>query len=388
MKEVFIAVSLLVSVSAVAQPLQDINYEYLYAPDASIVFDLKPVRGEKFFTVLYSLRVKDTTGMGTDYTIRWEGRQTLSDREGIALPLRGEVSVRTQRGLDGRGRILLAEAPRYVVARVTRNSMKRAWLFYTELNVNYPVNNFLIQNGSAVLEPYIHTNELVALGYDSGEWMVSYYDDRFPAAAPPFSETQSRVKARLDVDSVFTLRAGDPIRFSRKGLYLIQKDTNSLQGFAVRAEDDYPQYSRLASLPDPLMYISTRQEIERLQASGGNKKTFDRIILGITNDTERARILMRNYFRRVEMANRYFTSYKEGWKTDRGMVYTIFGKPEEVYRFEDREVWSYKNERLDMRLTFTRSSSLFDPDNFVLIREKKREDEWYETIDLWRNARF
>ena len=136
------------------------------------------------------------------------------------------------------------------------------------------------------------------------------------------------------------------------------------------------------------MYISTRQENERLQASRGNKKTFDRIILGIANDTERARILMRNYFRRVELANRYFTSYKEGWKTDRGMIYIIFGKPDEVYRFNDREIWNYKNERLDMRLTFTASSSLFDPDNFVLIREKKLEDEWYETIDLWRNARF
>ena len=97
---------------------------------------------------------------------------------------------------------------------------------------------------------------------------------------------------------------------------------------------------------------------------------------------------MRSYFRRVELANRYFTSYKEGWKTDRGMIYIIFGKPDTVFRFNDREVWDYKNDRLEISFTFSRSSSLFDPDNFVLIREKKYENAWYEMIDLWRNARF
>lgn len=159
-------------------------------------------------------------------------------------------------------------------------------------------------------------------------------------------------------------------------------------GLAFRVEDDYPQYTKLVNLSGPLIYISTRQESERLALAKGNKKAFDRIVLSIASDTERARILMRNYFRRVELANRYFTSYKEGWKTDRGMVYIIFGKPDEVFRFNDREIWSYDNDQFKISLTFTRSGSLFDPDNFVLIREKKYENTWYEVIDLWRNARF
>ena len=41
-----------------------------------------------------------------------------------------------------------------------------------------------------------------------------------------------------------------------------------------------------------------------------------------------------------------------------------------------------------IRFDFARSGSLFDPDNYVLIRDKKYEDTWYEVIDLWRNARF
>jgi hypothetical protein len=97
---------------------------------------------------------------------------------------------------------------------------------------------------------------------------------------------------------------------------------------------------------------------------------------------------MRNYFRQVELANRYFTSYKEGWKTDRGMVYIVFGLPTEVAKIEDREVWTYRRDDLRTTFTFMKSSSVFDPDNYVLIRDKKYQQMWYETIDKWRNARF
>ena len=71
------------------------------------------------------------------------------------------------------------------------------------------------------------------------------------------------------------------------------------------------------------------------------------------------------------------------------MIYIIFGKPDEVFRFDNREVWRYDNEQFrDISFNFSRSNSLFDPGNYVLIREKKYEDTWYEVIDLWRNARF
>ena len=381
-------VLLFLSSASYTQPLRDINFEYLYNPDASFAFNFKPVRGEGFFTILYNLEVKDTTGLMNEFEISWEGRSILSEKDASRVTLNDHVQTRNKAGLEGRASLTLSEAPKYIVARVVKNSAKSAWLFYSPLEPNFPANNFLVRNGSAVLDPFIHTNEKVKLASDSDEWIVSYYNDDFPPAAPAFSEAQARVSKGMEIDSVYRVNGGEEINFSRKGLYLVQKDTNSLQGFSFRAEEDYPQYSRIVNLPGPLIYISTRQEYDRLALTQGNKKAFDRVILNIATETERAKVLMRSYFRRVELANRYFTSYKEGWKTDRGMVYIIFGKPGEVYRFNDREVWNYKSDQFDIRLTFSRSSSLFDPDNYVLIREKKFESTWYEVIDLWRNARF
>jgi GWxTD domain-containing protein len=370
-----------------AQPLRDINYEYLYNPDATVGFQLKPVAGEESYTILYSLEVKDTVGLMNQYTIEWEGRGLLSDKEGTPLTLEDVISTRKRNGLSGRGTVAITGAPKYIVARVTNNAMMRAWLFYTALDLNYPVNGFLTHNGSPVTEAFVHTGDALSLAHNT-PWLVSYYNDNFPPAAPVFSEAQARVSPVIRSDSAYEVSGNETIAFAQKGLYLLQKDTISLKGFAVRAENDYPQYSRLASLTGPLIYICTRQEYERLAASTGNKKAFDRVILSIASQTDRARILMRNYFRRVELANRYFTSYKEGWKTDRGMVYIVFGKPDQVYRFSDREVWNYDNSQFEIRFNFARSSSLFDPDNFVLIREKRYEGTWYEVVDLWRNARF
>jgi GWxTD domain-containing protein len=379
---------LFLSVAVHAQPLRDINYVYQYNPGEAFSFEMNAIKKGGDFVVLYSLVVKDTTGFSSEYSIDWEGRSLLIDKNGVDLSLSTNDMSRNASGMQGQATVIAADAPKYLVAKVIRNSMKRAWVFYVRLDAHHPVNNYLTRNGSPVIDPFIRTGEQVALAGDSGEWMVSYYDDNFPAAAPAFSEGQARVSRGMQSDSTFNVRAGEPLTFSKKGLYLIQRDTTALEGFAFRAEDDYPQYSKLTNLAGPLIYISTKQEFDRLELSNGNKKTFDRVVLNITADTERARTLMRSYFRRVELANKYFTSYKEGWKTDRGMMLIIFGLPQEVFRFEEREVWNYDNDTLKGSFSFSRSSSLFDPDNYVLIRNNKFKDEWYEVIDLWRNARF
>jgi GWxTD domain-containing protein len=218
--------------------------------------------------------------------------------------------------------------------------------------------------------------------------VISYYTDDFPPAAPAFSEGQARVSGIIKVDSTFLVSPEQQGPDDSTGLYLVQRDTTSKQGFAFRVYADYPKYTKLESLSDPLIYVCTKQESERLKEARGDKKSFDRVILSITGNTDRAKSFMRSYFRRVELANQYFSSYKEGWKTDRGMIYIIFGLPDELYKFTDREVWTYKNDLYKVTFDFVRSPTLFDPDNYVLVRNKKFQDTWYQVIDLWRSARF
>ncbi len=57
--------------------------------------------------------------------------------------------------------------------------------------------------------------------------------------------------------------------------------------------------------------------------------------------------LMNEYYRRVHYSNKKFTSYQPGWRTDMGMVYILFGPPDDLERhpFEINtkpyEIWYY-----------------------------------------------
>ena len=60
--------------------------------------------------------------------------------------------------------------------------------------------------------------------------------------------------------------------------------------------------------------------------------------------------LMEEYYSRVEYANRNYTGFMEGWRTDRGMVLIRFGPPQNIERhpFDSNnkpyEIWFYYNQ--------------------------------------------
>ena len=372
---------------AKAQQLNTINYNYLYASGQEFDLDWKIINDGNEITIHYKLELTDTSKRIFDYDILWDTRSSLADKEGTPLtnviPESPNEQVKT-----GKVKIDKSLAGQYAVARVIYNEQKRMRVFHKRIPTrqtphlvatDFPLTEkFILQNQTAVLKGFARDSSV----------FVFHYPTAFPAAGPPFATKQGRVAPIIRSDSLWMVNAEGTLALKETGLYLLQQDTASLQGVAFRVEDDYPKLGTLQSLVGPLIYICTAQEYDKLKAAGNDKAQFDKVILGITGSAERARNFMRTYFRNVELANRYFTSYKEGWKTDRGMVYIIYGLPQVVYLLGDREVWEYNNTTFIGRFTFTKSPTIFDLENFVLIREEDYRDAWYAIIDLWRKARF
>lgn len=381
-------ICVIISLRAEAQPLRDINFKYLYSPDEVFTFNMEPVKQPAGWMVLYNLSLRDGGTDPSGFLIQWEIRQSLSDKEGTPISADSLAKgIITPAGISGKFKLESSSQVQLLVAKVLNNQLKRAWFFYKILEPNFPVNGYVEANGTPVLNHFIPVGTAANVFDTNQRHIVSLYKSSFPAGTPAFAEGTAKVSSLLRVDSSFIIQPSDTLRFTEKGLYLIQRDTLVAEGFTIRAELDYPKLARVESLADPMIYVCTRQESERIRQAKGDKRAFDKVILGITGDAGRARIFMRNYFKRVELANQLFSSYKEGWKTDRGMIYIIFGTPDEVYKTNEREVWNYKSpDRVSF--DFTRSPTLFDPENYVLIRSKKYQQTWYEIIDLWRNARF
>ncbi len=100
-----------------------------------------------------------------------------------------------------------------------------------------------------------------------------------------------------------------------------------------------------------LRYIATDKEMDSLQAAKTPEEK-QRQFLAFwkkrdPNPNTPRNEKMEDYYARVEYANKHFSHYIEGWKTDMGMVYIIFGPPSNVDRHpydidaKPYEIWSY-----------------------------------------------
>jgi hypothetical protein len=73
---------------------------------------------------------------------------------------------------------------------------------------------------------------------------------------------------------------------------------------------------------------------------------------------------MEQYYARVEYANKHFSHFMEGWRTDMGMVYIMFGPPSNVERHpfdidsKPYEVWAYYD--LNYQFVFVDSTGFGD----------------------------
>jgi len=378
---------MIVAVVGKTQSLNSINFNYLYNLQAEVEVQFHPVKQGDSIVVFYTL--KSTNATATSYIVQWEKKDSYSQRQGGLLLPRDSVVMVNGRA-EGKFMFPKPQKPWVLAAKVANQANTKRWVYFKQIEAHYPVNGYLEKGGEKQWLPYRSaSSRYIVRGSGSGKLIhFSYYKDNFPTPSPPFAEKEFKMDRFLFPDSTFSVVPGQEIGpFSLEGLYLAQEDTLSSDGFSfLIKKDPYPKYNKLSDLKGPLLFVTTREENDQIGAAGEDKMKFDKVILDITNDKERAKNFMRNYFRRVEFANQFFTSYKEGWKTDRGMIFLVFGAPDEVMVTGQQEIWAYKNPR--QQFAFTKAGSVYHPDHYVLVRDKQYTEDWYLTVDLWRKSRF
>ncbi|MBU1633194.1 GWxTD domain-containing protein [bacterium] len=101
---------------------------------------------------------------------------------------------------------------------------------------------------------------------------------------------------------------------------------------------------------EQVKYIASSKDIKKIKKASPKEKKekFVRFWeqLDPTPGTEENE-LMNEYYRRVRHANEHFSGFMEGWKTDMGMIFILFGPPNDIERhpFEldskPYEIWYY-----------------------------------------------
>lgn len=104
-----------------------------------------------------------------------------------------------------------------------------------------------------------------------------------------------------------------------------------------------------------MRYVASNQEIEYIETAptidekqNRFEEYWKKLDPSATTDRNEA---FEEYYARIDFANKNFKSYTEGWRTDMGMVYIVYGKPYNIEKTQPRsdgrtyERWTYTNNK-------------------------------------------
>ncbi len=249
------------------------------------------------------------------------------------------------------------------------------------------------ENGQILFDRVLSSKQGVRIFFKNDSIPVLYvkfYKNKFPIATPPF-HVQSGKQVTIYPDSIFTLALNNnstPLfTFPDVGIYRIMADTNFKESFSVfRFYDGFPDITMPEVMLHSARYLTTRQEYDNMVLMADKKQAIDEFWLNIAGNPDRARQLIKTYYNRVKLANNFFTSYHEGWKTDRGMIYIIYGPPSNVFKTTTSENWIYGDASnfKSLNFMFYKVENPFTDNDYMLSKSEMYRDSWYYAVSNWR----
>jgi GWxTD domain-containing protein len=219
--------------------------------------------------------------------------------------------------------------------------------------------------------------------------LIRYYAPVKNPASPPFLINTIQETPKADTAWWVETNGVLDFRAAKYGRYSFHTYENAQGGLLVNCmRTGYPAVRHVQQLAEPLRYLMQREEYTTLTAEKQTKAAVDKFWLDRAGSEERARTVIKNFYQRVEQANTLFTSDREGWQTDRGMIYLIFGRPQSVYRYPAYEIWYYGSDAGNsnaLSFTFMHYTDGYRND-YILERNLGYKINWLAAVDAWRQG--
>lgn len=254
----------------------------------------------------------------------------------------------------------------------------------------------LKKTNTVLFRNYFYTDEQLHIVYNhksTNQFIGRYYSTVFPVSNPPFSLSSPKPFDFEDYDPLTLELQKDTADFkaSEPGIYHFSTNSESkYSGLTLfQYSNEFPEVNSVKELLDPLRFVTSKREYTKMKKYQDPKKAIDEFWLSTTPDPEKAKKMIKGYYKRVENANYFFTSFKEGWKTDRGIIYIVFGPPNVVYRSLTGESWTYGEQSNYKSLTFNfaKVNNPFTNNDYTLQRSTVYKNPWYRAIDTWRQGK-
>lgn len=280
---------------------------------------------------------------------------------------------------------------------VKRKTQHRSAIFVDKTN-KFSKQNFVIRqfgNSAPVFNNWVDSSTVFFIDYAYGKYdslNISYFKDNFNVPSPP-STNVFKIDKFNKPDSQYTVFVSDTnlFRLTRKGFYTFQIDTAKDNGISLAYfGEDFPYLTLADDLLQPLNYLTNKPTFRSISGIPNRKLAVDNFWLDVANDNiELAREVLRIYYNRVYLANYFFTSYKEGWKTDRGMIYIMYGLPNYIYKSDKTERWVYEEMQGPEQLYFKFKKIMhpYSNQHYMLIRSELLQTRWKDAVESWNSGK-
>ena len=283
------------------------------------------------------------------------------------------------------------------------------YIKYTDINRDYWIkklididktNNDSRQNyylkaddGLPFLRNYINMNErFTLLSEQNSENIINVrvFKPNISIPRPPMVEDKNRVEG-LRADTLYKLSMNNgesgALEINDQGFYHFYTEGSSAGGYTVfKFTSDYPYITTAMQMIMPLRYISSGSEFKALYNAKNKKKAVNDFWIKLSGDEHRAKNMIKLFYNRVQNANINFAADREGWMTDRGMIFIIYGAPDVVYRDSGMETWQYGNYKNNKAMTFNfyKVKNPFSNSYYVMQRDESYRISWIKAIEVWR----
>lgn len=237
---------------------------------------------------------------------------------------------------------------------------------------------------------YIKAGDQIMLESKEDKTVYLYkLQQEFWASAPPMINATVANNPSVNIERVVQMQTNKIFTLQDPALYFAQIDTTSQLGIGIKVtSSDFPKLRKIKHVIEPMRYISTQSETKVLTGVSEPKEELDKFWLNLGGSPDNAKKVIKRYFQRVSYANHNFTGYKQGWKTDMGLIYIIFGNPNRIVTTTDQVQWIYQSSggESTVQFDFKKKKNQFSGYHYELIRDSRYKSTWNSTIALWRNG--
>lgn len=298
-------------------------------------------------------------------------------------------------------RVLNIRSGKQYMIRIESKDLNRGSVglehIYIDKRNSFSAQNFSVvsaQTGYPRFLDYISPNEVFKLdyrveGYDT--IFVDFIKFRNPYPRPPVTlNAPSFFEAAPDTTIALAWADSTIFTLPEKGMYHFRVDSTRPEGITLhRFGPDFPQVQSEEALMESLFYVATLTEYNNMRREENKKLAVDNFWLERAASMERSRELIRVYYNRVVYSNLYFTTNREGWKTDRGMIFILFGPPDRIRSGGSEERWYYISNRQGKVIEFTFDRVPGQYSNHDLVWRKNGQSMGYvsSAVSAWRSGK-